>query len=330
MIVEFGKRLHFAFATAAQAMDQEFCLENCVHFVEIGRSTTEDGASNLSVSIVDAFCEMMLDTVSSHPGQAIVMCLEDLSLSTARHAYFLCGAYLVLCEKWGVEDVQQGFKKALLKSQDRAFSRVFPTVSKESEDCLQALHLAKALNWLGYDEDAPPVLDMEMASHYALPANGNLHVLIPGKLLLVPTPRALPPGSRWADEGTPGQPQVRHFSAAFLAELLVDHGVAAVVCLGRSGGGSDASFRACGIDTHDLGLDASRPALLGALDRLAAVARAAPGPVAVFAGGGGRERARWAGCVTALAESLLMTECGFGEAAAAAWMRMVFLRCDSA
>ena len=71
-----------------------------------------------------------------------------------------------------------------------------------------------------------------------------------------------------------------------------------------------------GLDAHELGLDPRRPALLHALDRLLAVARAAPGAVAVLDGG------RADAAVGTVAAALLMT-LGFGEGAAGAWLRLV-------
>ena len=72
---------------------------------------------------------------------------------------------------------------------------------------------------------------------------------------------------------------------------------------------------------HDLALDARQPALLGAMDRLLSVSRAAPGAVALFPGGEGEERAaEWAGT---LAAAWLMAGFGFGGGAASAWVRMV-------
>ena len=67
---------------------------------------------------------------------------------------------------------------------------------------------------------------------------------------------------------------------------------------------------------HELGLDERQPALLAAMDRLLAVARAAPGAVAVFGGGGAD------GAVAALAAAWLMT-LGFDGGAAEAWLRLV-------
>ena len=89
------------------------------------------------------------------------------------------------------------------------------------------------------------------------------------------------------------------------------------------GGGSDAAaLRAGGLDVHDLALDARRPALLGAMDRLLAVSRAAPGATALFPGPGegGEELGEHAGTLGA---AWLMTVFGFGSGGAAAWIRMM-------
>jgi hypothetical protein len=69
----------------------------------------------------------------------------------------------------------------------------------------------------------------------------------------------------------------------------------------------------------DLALDPRRPALLLAMDRLLAIARAAPGPTALYPGHGGAGAAS----VDTLACAWLMTAFGFGSGAAAAWVRMM-------
>ena len=185
-------------------------------------------------------------------------------------------------------------------------------------DCWVALYQARALNWLGAmpSEDSEPLLDVDMATHYARPINGNIHILIPGKLILFPTPHQLPTGHDWADDSD----GARTFSAGFLAELLEDLGVAAVACLGRVHDADAAAFRGCALDVHELGLDPRRPALLPAMDRLLAVSRAAPGAVALCVGGGA---AAGEDVVETMAAAWLMRECGFGEGAAGAWLRMV-------
>jgi hypothetical protein len=56
------------------------------------------------------------------------------------------------------------------------------------------------------------------------------------------------------------------------------------------------------------------------MDRLLAVSRAAPGAVALCGGGGA---AAGEDVVETMAAAWLMRECGFGEGAAGAWLRMV-------
>ena len=188
-------------------------------------------------------------------------------------------------------------------------------------DCWAALHRARDLTWLSVTNEDEAALDVEMASHYARECNGNIHVLVPGKLLLFPTPAVLPDGQSWADMNEPDRPTVRLFSAVFLAELLSELGASSVACLDRSTGSDAAAFHASGLDVHDLALDPRRPALLSAMDRLLAVARVAPGPTALFLGNDcAVARLEW---VEVLACAWLMSGFGFGSGAAAAWVRMM-------
>ena len=113
-----------------------------------------------------------------------------------------------------------------------------------------------------------------------------------------------------------GRPTEQRFAAGLLAHILADLGASAVAWLGRAGEGDAAAMAARGLDVHELGLDARRPALFHTLDRLLAVARAAPGAVAVL-GGGEADAA-----MGTVAAAWLMT-LGFGEGAAGAWLRLV-------
>ena len=239
------------------------------------------------------------------------------SLATACQ---LCGAYLLLYENLTVESLRALFDELLKDAISSQSTNETPTYEILIVESWNALHCARGLDWLSLGE-MEGELDMEMARHYALGSNGSVHTLVPGKLLLFPAPKALPLNQAWADVAVPGQPTARRFSATFFASLLPELGVSAVVCLGRTSGTAAAAFRAGGLDVHDLALDAGQPALLGAMDRLLSVSRAAPGATALFPGSGHGEVAlEW---VRTLAAAWLMTDCGFGSGAAAAWVRMV-------
>ena len=263
----FGKQLHFTLDSAAEAMQQQLCLLNASHFVEVGGSSLQ-AADGLHIAVIHAFCESMRDTIESRPNQQIVVCPADLAMGTKSDACLLCGAFVLLFEDAIFDDVLSTFKDALQGCLAAHRAAIV--------DCWAALHRARALGWLGATDikyASEPALDVEMASHYALAHNGGVHVLVPGKLLLFPAPAPLPADQAWADTSEPGRPTARRFSAAFLAALLSDLGVSAVACLGRTGGSDAAALCAGGLDVHDLALDARRPALLGAMDRLLALSR---------------------------------------------------------
>ena len=295
----------------------QFCLSHATHFVEIGGAYSVKCVKQLQLSVVHAFCDYMQDTLDSHRGQRVVVCPEDSSQASVATACLLCGAYLLLCESREMTHVLNTFQYSF---------EWIDTVSEEGNDystsiigSWRALDRARALHWLGYADDvSEPMLDVDMAVHYARPSNGNVHVLVPDKLLLFPAPASLPDGQEWA-QASASRPTARVFSAGFLADLLLDLGVSAVACVGQADGRDAAAFAARGLDVHDLGIDPRRPALLRAVDRLVAVSRASPGAVALF-GGDGDGLPEPVGTLVA---AYLMVELGFCASAAAAWIRML-------
>ncbi len=183
--------------------------------------------------------------------------------------------------------------------------------------------MSKHHGWMniGSEPDADPdsdncCLELEEILHYACPANGDIHPVVPGKILCFPTPAMLPPGVQWADipfaDAIPA-PAARHFSADFLADLLADLGVAVAVCLSPADY-DRAAFLARGIAVEDLDLDPAAPHMLRALDRFRALADAAPGPIALHSGD-----AVGPGHLCALVLSHLVGRAGFDPPAAVAW-----------
>jgi hypothetical protein len=327
------RNLFFTTTAVRQAISDKTHTLNAAHFIGVGGSSDSP-----CLSLIHSFCEHVGAFATSHPSTPVVICPQDTSGSSLRNSCVLCGAYLLLHLEVDFDAVLDMFKDELAEMAD---NEQLSSADETSDivDNWAALHRARQLQWLGTESsDYEPLLDVEMAAHYALAANGGIDVLVPGKLLHIPSPFILPDGCDWLDEATPGRSPSRRFSAAFLADLLSELGVSAAVCLAAAPDAAAGAFRARGLDAHDLRIDPRRPALLGALDRLLAISRAAPGPVAVFApaadggvddcggdgdsGVGGDRTASAAESARTLAAAWLVRDFGFAGAAAAAWVRM--------
>jgi hypothetical protein len=311
-----NRSTNVCFSPSPSIQQREKDLTKGAHFVKVASSQLK----HIKFFVVSDFCEAICEAIKSHKNAPVIVCPEDGSMNSLKIAILLFGAYQVVCKNFTVAQLLNDMKDDIDKiAVDQ--TRAQETESHKIKNYWNALERARRLQWMASPsaEDIDPILDMEMAAHYAQPANGNLHVLIPGKLLLCPTPAPLPPGQDWADESRDGQAATRRFSAGFLGALLADLGASAVAGLGRVDGAAAAALGECELDVHDLGLDLALPALLPALDRLLAVSRAAPGPVALC---GGDEGAAGLELVGTLAAAWLMREWGFGEGEAAAWVGM--------
>ena len=151
--------------------------------------------------------------------------------------------------------------------------------------------------------------------HYASPANGDIHMVVPGKIICFPSPANLPADQAWADSDATSGGVVRRFSAAFFADLFAELGVDVAVCL-HACAYDRAAFLAQAIEV-DLHTDPASPHMLRAIDRFLAVAAAAPGLVALQSGSDGP------GHLGALVLSYLTSRLGFDAESAVAWVRMV-------
>jgi hypothetical protein len=165
--------------------------------------------------------------------------------------------------------------------------------------------------------------------HYASPVNGSVHIVVPGKLVVIPDPADLPDDQLWEDTCTDTGTS-RAFSARYYADLLVHLDVRLVANLASDHGACDspawagagpvAAFEAVGLACEeDLrpsgGTGAS---LLRSHDRLMTLVRTAPGAVALLCGGAAA--ALTAGTVVT---AVLMEQEGFGAAEAEAWLRLM-------
>ena len=312
MLIPIHDNLYLTWGTAEEVSRNGLCASFTTHFVQVdGSDLFECDFLSPSISVIDSFCETISAALEKHENKMIVVCPERANQISMYTVCLLVGSYLLLYLNHEVEDVMALF--------ERLAHDLYNQYPEKVKYALNAMAKARQLRWLG-PEDTNTLFDMEMSTHYAQPCNGSIHTLVPGKLLLFPTPEPLPDHQSWMDTCEPGSAVERRFSAAYLAQVLTDFDVSVVVCLGECSGGAAAAFEERGLDVHDLKLDPRRPSMLQAMDRLLALARAAPGAVAVFCGG--EAGAEWPAHVGALGAAYLMRDLGFEAGAADAWVRM--------
>jgi hypothetical protein len=237
------------------------------------------------------------------------------------NAALLVGSFLIMRLELQVSDVVDAFLP---------ISPQFEAHDDFSlEDCWRSIHHTKSLGWLDFElpssqpasptggNPAPhaPAIDMREYLHYDDPANGGFHPIVPDRLLLFPEPHPTPDGRTWHDAGG-----ARRFSPAFYADLFPDFGVALVLRVTPRPPPPPAPFAAPfaarGIAAEDLPLDAAGADLLRVIDRFLALARRAPGAVAVHGGRAGL------GAAEPLVAACLITQHGFRAAAAVAWLHI--------
>ena len=160
---------------------------------------------------------------------------------------------------------------------------------------------------------------MEEFAHYAHNANGSVHLVAPGCLILFKDPaNHLPAGQDFESFPRPTGGFVRRFSPDFYADLLSDLGAHAVASLGSPHPSASAeAFAARGLVCADLCDGSQRLSPLRALDGLLSLARS--GAVAVHSGGGDA----WPDATAAVLATVLVSVLGFEEREAWGWLALV-------
>ncbi|EKX53735.1 hypothetical protein GUITHDRAFT_160909 [Guillardia theta CCMP2712] len=269
-----------------------------------------DDFGPMNLSAVFRFCEILSVKLESFPNETIVLCSPSDRRSRT-NSIFLLGAYMVL------EMDRKGHEADMPLSQvhPRPFEPYRDATFEPScfdlhiSDVWKGIARAKELGWL--DPDSPDAIDLEEYEHYDNPGNGDLHMIIPNKIIAFKGPVGdLPDGRDWYDRNS-----VRSFHPRFYLDIFHEMGVKCVVRLNEAKYDRN-SFKTNGIEHVDLYFDDCTVPPPQIVVRFLQVVERTEGVVAIHCKAG-------LGRTGTLIGLYLMKAYGFTAREAIGWMRVV-------
>ena len=148
------------------------------------------------------------------------------------NSVFLLGAYMIMRLGLTVEKLLTKLDPFLAKiCPYRDVSPGEPNFDLRVQDCWAGLLKARLLEWVDFSP-GPTCFDDEKYAHYDNPLNADLHELVPGKFVAMPSPATMDESLNVLDErDAEGHFVRRVFSPIYYADILISLGVEVVVRL---------------------------------------------------------------------------------------------------
>jgi cell division cycle 14 len=261
-----------------------------------------DDFGPLDLSSLSRFMSILSHALKKRRGRAVVYAVDNTPRSLT-NAAFLLGSYMMIEMGYLSNTVWDSFStiESMLEMY-RDAQRSPADFRLEIIDCWRGMERANVLGWI----DA---IDMEEYDHYNSPLEGDLHFVIPEKLIAFRGPIQIQGNKKYSDIGG-----VRFFSAAFYVEPFLDMGVSTVIRLNSLAYDptplQSAGIRCIHIDLGEESLP-TPPVLLAFLDAVAST----EGTIAVHCTEG-------LGRTGTLVAAHLMTAHGFSAREAMGWLRV--------